>query len=371
MIAAREVGRTRGSRIAVVLEGDPEKGGAWSGVPAGLISGLRQQGCEVTPVNAEIRGMGRLVETLGMSWAQQSANPVLAAACSVAARRRLRAAGPLDGAVAIGSGYSIETPLPYATFEDMTVAQALRQPEPVYEELGEAAAERWRNRQKQIFERAAACCVASHWAAKSVEQDYGIDPQKVHVVGVGSNVEIADVERDWSIPRFLYVGIDWERKRGADVVAAFAEVRKSYPDATLDLVGVHPQIEAEGVIGHGKLPLGSERGQREYRALLQRATCMLMPSLFEPYGIAYLDAAVAGVPSIGTTVGGAPDAVGEGGRVVDPADPRALTAAMSDLADPETARRYGERAARRAPELTWKVVAGRVLDALLPKRRSR
>ncbi len=357
-------------RIAMILEGDPERGGAWSGVPRGLTSGFEQQGCEVVPINAEVRGMGRAAEALGMSWAQQSANPVFAWACGVAASRRLKAAPPLAGAVAIGSGYSVSTSLPVATFEDMTVAQALRQPEPVYEELSPAAAARWRNRQQRNFERAAACCVTSRWAADSVERDYGIDPAKVRVVWLGSNIETETIDRDWSPPRFLFVGLDWERKRGSDVIAAFAEVRERYPEATLDLVGTHPPIEADGVVGHGRLPLGSEQGQRDYRALLSQATCMVMPSVFEPFGIAYLDAAAAGIPSIGTTSGGAVDAVGDGGRLVDPADERALASAMIELAHPDTARRLGEIASRRAPEFTWKLAAERVLDAFLPEWRS-
>ena len=356
----------RGPRIALVFEGDPQKGGTWSGVPTGLIGGFEQQGCEVVPINAEVRGMGRVVDMVGMSWAQQAANPAFAWLCSAAASRRLKRAGRVDGAVAIGSGYSLSASCPVATFEDLTVAQALRQREPVYEELSEAAARRWRNRQQRNFERASACCVASRWAGDSVEQDYGIDPAKVRVVWFGINADLSASQRDWSTPRFLWVGSDWQRKRGADVVSSFAEVRKAYPDATLDMVGAHPPIEAEGVTGHGRLPLGSEQGRREYRELLAKATCMVMPSVFEPFGIGYLDAAAAGVPSIGTTVGGAPDAVGDGGRVVDPSDAQALTTAMIELSDPDLARRLGEIAVRRAPEFTWNEVAGRMLDALLP-----
>jgi glycosyltransferase involved in cell wall biosynthesis len=53
-----------------------------------------------------------------------------------------------------------------------------------------------------------------------------------------------------------------------------------------------------------------------------------MPSKYEPFGIAYVDAGAAGVPSIGTTVGGAEDAIGGCGRLVDPGDPGALAAAI-------------------------------------------
>ena len=95
-------------------------------------------------------------------------------------------------------------------------------------------------------------------------------------------------------------------------------MRRRYPEATLDLVGGHPPIEAPGVTGHGPLPLGSESGQRRYAELLHKATCFVMPSSLEAFGIAYMDAGATGLPSIGTTVGGAPDAIGDGGRARRP-----------------------------------------------------
>lgn len=354
------------TRIALVQQGDPTDPASWSGVPARLSRGLEDAGCEIVPVRATFRGAGRLAQLLRMSWADESASSLFAAGCGAAANRSLRRAGRLDGIVMIGSGYSLSTSLPFVTFEDMTLAQALRQGEPPYDALSERGANRWLARQRRIYEGSRGCGVASGWAAGSIRDDYGIPASKVHVVGVGRNIEAGRIERDWRVPRFLFVGADWERKRGAAAVEAFAAVRERHPEATLDLVGNHPPVDASGVVGHGRLPLGSEEGQRRYGDLLQRATCFLMPSTHEPFGIAYLDAGACGLPSIGTTVGGAPEAVGDGGLVVDPADGGALRAAMLKLADPETARRLGDRAFEHAAPLTWQAVGERLLRALRP-----
>lgn len=354
------------ARIALVQQGDPTDPGSWSGVPARLSRGFEQAGCEVVPVRATFRGAGRLAALLRMSWADESANPVFAAACGAVANRALRRADRLDGVVALGSGYALSTPLPVVSFEDMTLAQALRQGEPPYGTLGARAAGRWLARQREIYERSRGCCVTSAWAASSVRGDYGIDAAKVHVVGVGRNIEAGRPEREWSVPRFLFVGADWERKRGAAVVDAFAAVRARHPEATLDLVGNHPPVAAPGVVTHGRLPLGSPAGQRRYAELLRGATCFLMPSTHEPFGIAYIDAGASGLPSIGTTVGGAPEAVGPGGLVVDPGSREALPAAMLELADPATARRLGELACEHAAAYTWRATAERLLRALRP-----
>jgi glycogen synthase len=366
-VAAEEQAERR-PRIALVQQGDPTDPASWSGVPARLSRGFEQAGCEVVPVRASFRGVRRLGGLLGMSWAKQSANRWFAAACGAAADRSLRRAGQLDGIVMIGSGYRLRTAIPVVTFEDMTLAQALAQGESPYDSLGKAGERRWLARQRAIYEEVRGCCLASAWAASSVRQDYGAPAAKVHVVGVGRNIEAGHPQRDWSMPRFLFVGADWRRKRGDAVLAAFAAVRKRHPEATLDLVGNHPSLagDAAGVTGHGRLPLGSAAGQRAYAELLRRATCFLMPSSHEPFGIAYLDAGASGAPSIGTTVGGAPEAIGEGGVVVDPDDPEALPAAMERLADPETARRLGELAAEHAAAFTWQATAGRLLRALRP-----
>jgi glycosyltransferase involved in cell wall biosynthesis len=351
-------------RIAVVQQGDPTAPSSWSGTPSGLIAGLRGNDCDVVPIDARFRGSDRVASLLRLSWAQQEANRVFAALVGRTANRGLAAAGSLDGVVTVGSSFLLSTDLPTVTFEDMTVAQALAvAPERL--PVGKAAARRWVERQGRIYERSVGCCVASEWAAQSVRDDYDVPAERVHVVGFGTLMPtVAAGKRDWSVPRYLFAGFDWERKGGTALVTAFAEVRKRFPDAHLDLVGGHPPVSAPGVTAHGPLPLGSESGQARYLELLSAATCFVMPSALEPFGMAYVDAARTGIASIGTTVGGAPDAIGDGGVLVEPGDHDALVAAMLKLADPEVARSLGARAEAHAAGFTWDAVGARVLAAL-------
>jgi glycosyltransferase involved in cell wall biosynthesis len=335
-------------------------------VPAGLQAGLQAAGGETVPIDARAPGSARIARGLRMSWAAAAANPLFAAASGARASRALRLAG-VDGSVAIGSGFALAPALRTVTFEDMTVAEAARRDDPVYRALDESALRRWRQRQRLTYERSIACCVASRWVAESVHADYGIPLERIHVVGLGRKIEaVAGGKRDWSVPRFLFGGLAWERKRGGAVLAAFAALREQHPAATLDLVGDHPRIEVEGVTGHGPLRLDSGPEQQRYAELLGRATCFVMPSSYEPFGIAYLDAGAAGAPSIGTTVGGARDAVGPGGVLVEPGNDDALLAAMLEMANPETAIRLGRLALEHSALYTWRAVGERVLRALRP-----
>ena len=354
------------TRIAVVLQADPTDPRAWSGIPAGVISGLEAAGVEPVAVDARMRVAELAARALRISWVGQASNPLFAASGSLRAAQRIRAAGHLDGAVKIGSGFSLEARVPTVTYEDMTVEQALRSGDPAYASLGERARRRWRSRQLRSYERCRACCAASSWAASSIEVDYGIDPARIHVVGFGHDLTVRELERDWATPRFLFLGRDWARKRGDAVVEAFAVVRERHPAASLDLVGEHPRIDAPGVTGHGYLPLGSPGARERIEDLLSRATCLVLPSAYEPFGIAYLEAAAHGIPSIGTTIGGASDAIGDGGVVIEPGDEPGLERAMLMLAEPDTARRLGALAQSRVPMFGWRTVAERLLRALRP-----
>lgn len=76
-----------------------------------------------------------------------------------------------------------------------------------------------------------------------------------------------------------------------------------------------------------------------------------LPSYMEGFGLVYVEAAFHGVPSVGTKVGGVPDAVadGETGILVPPGDVDALTEAVGRLLADEPLRlRMGEAARRRA-----------------------
>jgi glycosyltransferase involved in cell wall biosynthesis len=189
----------------------------------------------------------------------------------------------------------------------------------------------------------------------------------VHVVGLGSNNTFADIdqaERDWSAPRFLFVGFDWARKNGDLVLAAFAEVRKRFPEATLDLVGGHPRVALEGVTGHGPLALGDPDGRARLRGLYRAATAFVMPSVHEPAGTVHVEAATAGIPSIGTCNGGAATCIGAAGYVVDPHAPQELLDAMLELCDATRAARLGALASEHAAQFTWPHVAERLVRAL-------
>ena len=148
------------------------------------------------------------------------------------------------------------------------------------------------------------------------------------------------------------------------MLAAFAQVREQHPDAQLDLVGGHPPIAQPGVVAHGRLSLARAEDRERIKGLYRTATAFVMPSLHEPAGLVYIEAGGAGVPSIGTTNGGAATMIGPGGILVDPLAPDQIYAAMLALAEPNRARRLGELAYEHSKLFTWHKVAERLIRAI-------
>lgn len=346
----------------------PDK--AWSRIPAGLALGLREFGFDARLINAQ---PGRLLTRGAKLWAAVVRGnrhgglyaPEMLKLYRLTARARAHSIS-LQSIVQMGSDFYIPFDRPFVTYEDMTVPQ-LAALDRLPELMGATAIERWIESQARCYDAATSCCVASQWAAESIISDYGVDPSKIEIVGFGRNYEPRPLARDWTRPRFLFMGYDWERKNGPAVLGAFAQLRERFPHARLDVAGGHPEIAMDGVMTHGSLDFSDPSDRARAEALFENATCFVMPSKFEPFGMVYVEAAAAGVPSIGTTVGGARDVIGQAaGLLVDPSDQRALAAAMATLCDPEVASRMGSAALERSRHFTWRAVAERILHVLEP-----
>jgi glycosyltransferase involved in cell wall biosynthesis len=373
-------------RIGVTFQGgDPADPATWSGTPYGVTTGLRAAGVEPVAIRIGPPPLSRALalNAIATAYLRPSTNwrgaiqraraaaavsPMISILDSVSASHSLRESTNLDGIIQIGAGYTLPTRVPIVTYEDMTVRQTKMFPYRGWDLLSNRAFNSRVRRQRGIYERAVACCLTSQWAALSVIDDYGVPARKVHAIGIGCNhsseANSPESQRDWSTPRFLFVGIDWERKNGAGVLRAFRSVKKMVPAARLDIVGRHPPLRDAGVTTHGVLRLDVPAENERLSRLFAEASCFVMPSFAEACGIAYVEAASAGLPSIGTLRGGSDYLIGDGGLVIDPYDLQALESAMLLLCDPDTAARMGAAAKVRSELFTWPAVAERLLRAL-------
>jgi len=345
----------------ILYDGDARDPASWSGTPRGLSDGLISLGVDLHHVNARL---GRLPRRL-LERGGGLLHPEQCALQSMIARRQLASIEGVDAVIQIGTGLTIQPNVPTATYEDMTVIQHERYHDEWFMGFASRARRAWKRRQRIAYKNAYACCVTSDWAGKSIIEDYAVPAEKVHVVGVGGNHIIsAPTDRDWSVPRFLIVAQDWRRKNVELVVRTFRELRAGQPTATLDVVGPYSGEAGPGVSLHGplRLDVSAERGRVD--ALFRQSTCYVMPSTHEASALVFVEASWAGIPSIGTTVGGVRELIGDGGVVVNPDKPLELLDAMRQLSAPAAAAHIGALARRHAEWYTWPRTAERILQAL-------
>lgn len=379
MVAEGASGVGHRSRVGLLYPArDPFSPANWSGTPRGLTEGLRTCGADVVPIGVRLPiGIHQAVAVLSRAGGKRGAiadrTLVRQRSRDWALRRSLAAAGRLDAVVAMGTEtYDLAGIRPrettVVTYDDGTLLQMWRHPESDIRRSGfpEREVLRWFDRQAASSRAADACCTSTEWAARSLVEDYGVQPARVRAVGIGHRPRhrVDRGDRDWTTPRYLFVGVDWARKNGDSVLKAFQDVRRELPGATLDVVGQHPPLDEPGVTGHGYLRRDDPHSQAVLDGLFSRATAFVLPSRFDPAGIVYLEAASAGLPVIATTEGGAAELLGSAAITVHPDDLAALTGAMRRLSDPATVRAMGAEAARRAEDSSWSHVAARILNVL-------
>lgn len=266
-------------------------------------------------------------------------------------------------------------PFPYVLLLDHT--RALAEASPGWRAAGVPPPLRygggWFAREAAVYRGAAALATFSQNAARSVVRDYGVDPDRVHVVGAGANVFPATAPRRDDGLTVTFVGYDFARKGGRVLLEAMALLRARLPKARLLVAGA----PAPGRIPPGVAFLGPVETD-ELPDLFAQSTVFALPTLQEPFGLAFLDAMACGLPCVGTRIEAVPEIVRDGdtGLLVPPGDPAALAAALERLLrDPTRARAMGARGrARVFAGGLWSHAAARLeraLDEALASRGGR
>lgn len=248
----------------------------------------------------------------------------------------------------------------YVGWSDGEIGRRFRRARRLYRALG--VRDRLLN-----LERVARVYVFSEWA-RGVNIGWGADPAKLSVVAPGFPVPPVPARDDRTEFRFLFLGTDFARKGGFDVVEAFAAACEAVPWARLRIVS--PDVEAPSpdflarpwvgaarrarlvsvlrrLVDEGRAEVGPLLDDpRAVSAAYAEADAFVMPSLAEGFGFTNVEAMGHALPVISTTFGPIPEVVQQGvtGVLVEPGDVDALAEAMVELAaHPAAAREMGAR----------------------------
>ena len=210
--------------------------------------------------------------------------------------------------------------------------------------------------------RAERVLVVSERTKRDVVDEYGVSESKVVVTpnGVDRTFSPDGPSRDGR-PYLLFVGALQRRKDPVTAIEALGRL----DDLDLVLVGPDKGGEAEARAAVARLGL-EERVEftghvekPELARLYRGATCLVLPSRYEGFGLPVLEAMASGTPVVTTTAGALPEVAGDAAVIVEPGDSVALAAGVETaLRERELLVEAGRARARR---FSWTETARRTL----------
>jgi len=210
--------------------------------------------------------------------------------------------------------------------------------------------------QRFVARRLDAIVTSSHASAGEIRRDFGVRPERLHMLGNGLDTELfrPDPQRTRERRELLCIGRTSDPNKGvAFLIRALAKLP---PDVRLVLVDEdHPQHDAKKLAA--SLGIAPERlqitGRLDTEQLVrhyQRAALVVVPSLYEGFGLPAAEAMACGTPVVASAAGALPEVMetGGGGLLVAPGDPDALAKGIATLLEqPEARARLGAEARSR------------------------
>lgn len=204
--------------------------------------------------------------------------------------------------------------------------------------------------------------VSEHSKAAIVQWS-GVGEERVQVVGNGVELPFGPLgpRQELERPFVLMVGATKPHKNARSAFRAFARSRACRDHLLCIRDREHPLLRAAardaGI--HGRLVFIPQQDDAGLASLYRGATCLLMPSLMEGFGLPALEALACGTPVVTSRGTAVEEVVGNAAWLVDPLSVDDITAGLD--AAVERPDRYRVAAGlERAATFTWDSVRERI-----------
>lgn len=135
------------------------------------------------------------------------------------------------------------------------------------------------------------------WLRNDLVERCGIPADKVHHVGGGINVDKNLINpQNKTGNKILFIGRDFRRKGGYEVIKAFKILKKDIPNLELYVAGPSSNPIESSIDGYHYL---GDCNHKQLSDLFNKCDIFCMPSYFEAYGLVFIEALAYGLPCIG------------------------------------------------------------------------
>lgn len=282
----------------------------------------------------------------------------------------------LDAVLTIGEHGTVSRPLFwYQDLSFVTVADLIRERRTTYQfdRFSYSSLVTMAQRQVPSIQTAFGVFTMSEWDRNYHHRIGAIDPNKIHVVGAGINVPVLVPDAaTWQTPdanrerTVLFVGREFNRKGGALVVQAVERWCRGVDYKVRLIVAGPKKWPMKGAIPSWVTFLGDV----PYSTLtnhLRKADVFAMPSYFEAFGIAFVEALAAGVPVIGRNDFAMPEFIrhGENGFLLEEDNVQKLAEYIEQASEDNSIRKFTvSNAASIVERFDWLRVANDMVDII-------
>ena len=219
--------------------------------------------------------------------------------------------------------------------------------------------------------RARSIIAVSDFSKQEIAAVYGVEPSRIEVIcnGFTPRARVEGIPRE---PLVLFTGSIFNRRRVPELMAAFAIVLRSIPDARLVVAGSNrtwpPQdlhAIATGLGVADRLAIRDYVTDAELDVLYARASAFAFLSEYEGFGFTPLEALAAGVPVVVLDTPVAREIYGDAATYVPVGDVSAAADALTRLlTTPDVVTAQLARVTEVVSRYSWDTTAERTLAAI-------
>ena len=235
---------------------------------------------------------------------------------------------------------------------------------------------------KTSIKKAKIIFTISQFSQKEIIKTYQIDPKKIFVAPPASDPLKTTPNQDQKVlakfkiktPYFLYLGTLKPSKNIPFLLKSFSLFLKNHSTIELkyqlviagkkgwlfdDIFSTVKKLNLED-----KVIFTDFFGEREKWSLYKKAQALLIPSLYEGFGMPALEAMSVGTPVIGSNLTSIPEVVGNAGILINPTKTSDLVAAMLKITNPKTHQKLSKLSLSQSKNFSWSKSAQIVIDTV-------